>query len=151
MIIIKEVAPTDDNVIQLIEELNDYQISLYGIENCNLETPDSLIKNNAYMVGAFSEQHLIGIGAVKIFDLYGEVKRMYVKEQFRGHSIAQNILQELEDYVRKKNISSIYLETGNLHHAAIRFYIKQGYRQVESFGSYSPNAVSIYLAKHIFC
>lgn len=147
MISIKQVSPTDGNVQQLIRELNDYQLALYGIENCNLETPGSLVKNNAYMVGAFAEQHLIGIGAIKIYELYAEVKRMYVKEEFRGCSVAQNILHELEDHARKKGISSICLETGNLHHAAIKFYNRQGYQQIESFGSYKPNAVSVYLSK----
>lgn len=149
MITLRQVVPTDDDVVQLIQELNEYQIALYGVENCNLEPPDVLLKNKAYMIGAFSDGQLVGIGAVKLMETYGEVKRMFVKEQFRGLSIANQILNQLEVHARKEGISSLYLETGNLHHAAIAFYQRKGYQPVESFGNYTPNSVSIYFSKRI--
>lgn len=149
MISFKAVNPTDEKVMVLIQELNDYQISLYGKENCNLETPDSLAQHQAYMIGAFSVDILVGIGAIKIFDTYAEIKRMYVNAAFRGLSIAQTILVTLESYAQSKGIKRVCLETGYLHHAALLFYRKQGYREIESFGDYIPNAVSVYLAKSI--
>lgn len=147
MIVVKQVSPTDLDVTKLIDALNAYQIGLYGIENCNLEPPDSLVKNEAYMVGAFLKGALIGIGAVKIVDTYGEVKRMFVKDEYRGLSVAKRILQELEAFVSRKNIQRVFLETGNRHDAAIAFYKREGYQQVDSFGNYKPNAVSIYFGK----
>ena len=147
MITLRQVVPTDDDVVQLIYALNDYQINLYGVENCNLESPAQLVKHNAYMIGAFSEKELVGIGAVKIIDTYAEVKRMFVKETFRGRAIANRILIELEMHVQRNGIFSVCLETGNLHHEAIAFYTRNGYQPVEFFGIYKPNAVSIYFSK----
>ncbi|MBL0744691.1 GNAT family N-acetyltransferase [Chryseolinea lacunae] len=147
LLTIKQVAPTDAGVVALIDKLNRYQIALYGIEACNLEPPESLIKNNAFMVGAFSHEELAGIGAIKVLDGYGEIKRMYVEESHRGLSVAEEILSALETYAAGRAIHSVYLETGRLHHAAIKFYRKMGYEVVEQFGDYRPNAVSLYFGK----
>ncbi|ANE49650.1 hypothetical protein [Flavisolibacter tropicus] len=75
-IIIKQVDPADTQVLKLIGKPDAYQISLYGIEKCNLESPKSLNKNDAYMLGAFSGDQLVGIGGVKIIDSYSEIKRI---------------------------------------------------------------------------
>lgn len=147
--IVKQVLPTDKDVVSLIEKLNNYQIGLYGLAACNLESPESLLVNNAFMVGAFIEGKLIGIGAVKIIDTYAELKRMFVSEDYRGLNCATLILTELENYARSNGIVVLFLETGNLHHAAIRFYKRMGYRQIDSFGAYSPNDVSIYFSKDL--
>jgi putative acetyltransferase len=145
--VIKQVHPTDVQVGTLIEKLNQYQVGLYGVDACNLETAESLEKNKAYMLGAYVEEVLVGIGAVKLLEGYAEIKRMYVVESYRGLAIAESILHTLEAYVQQSGIDRIFLETGYLHHAAISFYKKLGYAQVESFGTYKPNQVSVYFGK----
>jgi putative acetyltransferase len=147
--IIKPVLPTNPQVVALIEKLNHYQVGLYGIEACNLETPQSLEKNNAFMLGAYFDEYLAGIGAIKLLDGYAEIKRMYVEEDYRGLSVAENILSTLEAYTKQNGVYKLFLETGNLQHAAIRFYKKSGYLEVESFGKYKPNNVSVYFEKII--
>lgn len=146
---IKPVFPTDERVMSLIDKLNNYQVGLYGVERCNLESPQSLVHNKAFMLGAYDVHTLAGIGAIKLADSYGEIKRMYVEEAYRGLSIAENILRHLEAYARQQGIIRICLETGNKHQQALRFYQRQGYHQVEHFGNYTPNEVSVYLEKII--
>jgi len=146
---LKPVLPTDTEVVKLIEKLNKYQIGLYGIEMCNLESPESLQKNNSVMMGAYVNNELAGIGAVKFFDTYAEIKRMFVEENYRGLSISGTILNALEEQAAQKGIYRICLETGNLHQQALKFYNKSGYQQIESFGNYKPNKVSVYFEKII--
>lgn len=148
-IFIREVSPTAGDVAVLIAQLDQYQIGLYGIEACNLESPASLIKNSAFMLGAYAGNELCGIGSVKFVNDYAEVKRMFVLEKFRGLSIADRILEALLRHVKDQGIANVFLETGNLHHAAVKFYLKNGFEQVESFGSYKPNDVSLYFQKII--
>jgi putative acetyltransferase len=148
-IIFKSVYPTDKDVIKLIEKLNQYQIALYRIEDCTLESPESLQNNHAFMIGAFSNNILVGIGAVKLLDTYAEIKRMYVDEQYRGLSIAENILQKLEVYSKQNNIETIRLETGNKHFAALRLYKKSGYYEIERFGNYKTNGISVFFEKQL--
>lgn len=146
-IVIKQVVPTDAQVLKLIGKLDAYQISLYGIEQCNLESPESLNNHDAYMLGAYSGEQLAGIGGVKLMDGYAEIKRMYVEEDFRGLLIAERIVARLEAYAMQQGVSRICLETGNLHQSALHFYKKLGYRVIESFGNYRPNDVSVYFEK----
>jgi putative acetyltransferase len=147
--IIQQVLPTNSAVVALIEKLNHYQIGLYGLAACNLEPPEVLQKNNAFMVGAYLNDTLTGIGGVKLMDGYAEIKRMYVEEKYRGGSVAVKILNALQEYVKQKGISEIFLETGYLQHSAIKFYKNCGYHQVESFGKNTPNGVSVYFGKVI--
>lgn len=146
-IVIKQVIPTNAEVLSLISKLDAYQINLYGVEHCNLESPESLSQPEAYMLGAFVGEQLAGIGGIKLLGTYGEIKRMYVEESFRGLSIAEKILRSLENYAVQQGVFKICLETGFLHDAALAFYKKLGYRQIESFGNYRPNKVSVYFEK----
>jgi putative acetyltransferase len=146
-IVYREVSPLDEEVIHLIDKLNQYQIRLYGIDKCNLEPPASLQQNRAFMIGAYSNGRLIGIGAVKLLPDYAEIKRMYLEEEFRGRAIAESVLAYLEKYALEKGIFRICLETGNKHASALAFYKKAGYKEIEKFGHYRPNEVSIYFEK----
>ena len=148
-IIFKQVFPLDENVIALIEKLNQYQVGLYGRGKCTLDTPEVLIESKAFMIGAYDNEALVGIGAIKLFDDYAEIKRMYVKENYRGSRIAENILHKLETYAVKNEIGKVCLETGNRHYAALRFYKKMGYSEIARFGNYLPNDISVYLGKNI--
>ncbi|MGV3538430.1 MAG: GNAT family N-acetyltransferase [Rufibacter sp.] len=146
---VKQVLPTHERVVTLIEKLNQYQIALYGRQACTLEPPEILEKNKAFMVGAFVNETLVGIGAVKILEGYAEAKRMYVEENYRGLSIAGKILQALEAHARQLQVKKIYLETGNQHFSALKLYKKLGYQEVEIFGDYKPNPVSVFLGKNL--
>ncbi len=146
---IKPVSLYNTQVQQMIAILDRYQLFLYGQQHVNLEPVDQLQKNNAFMLGAFASGKLIGIGAVKIQDNYGEIKRMFVEKKHRGTSAAAAILNGLEAYTRQQNKTAVKLETGRLQFAAIGFYEKQGYWEIAAFGKYRTNPVSIYFQKDI--
>lgn len=148
-VMLKSVLPNDDNVQALIDKLNNYQIGLYGLEKCNLESPDEMIRNNAFMVGAFVQTALVGIGSIKVKREYAEIKRMYIDKPYRGIGIAEEIINSLEQHAKNSGAKNICLETGNKHFAAMKFYNRLGYRQIEQFGDYKPNDVSVYYEKRI--
>jgi putative acetyltransferase len=146
---IKQVSPDNESVQKLIAKLDKYQIELYGIECCHLDSVAELKKADAYMMGAYHEKILAGIGAVKMFDGYAEIKRMFVEEAFRGSGVAEKILGSLENYARDKRRNTICIETGVHQYAALQFYKKLGYTEIEQFGSYTPNGLSVFLEKKI--
>ena len=146
-IIVTVVSPDNQQVKYLVAILDRYQIFLYGINHCNLDSIDNLKKNQAFMLGAYDGEVLVGIGAIKLFDEYAEIKRMFVDKQYHGTGVAASILSGLELYARQHNKSRINLETGNRQFAAVRFYEKHGYTVVEKFGTYQTNLVSIYFEK----
>jgi len=146
-VIIQPISPADAQVQLLISKLDHFQIELYGRENCHLDSIETLLKSGAHMLGAFSGEQLVGMGAVKIMSGYAEIKRMYVEESHRGLGIAENILSRLEAYTIEQGENRICLETGIYHKAAMSLYKKMGYKVIDQFGEYKINGLSVFFEK----
>ncbi|KAF8749106.1 acetyltransferase [Rhizoctonia solani] len=85
-----------------------------------------------------SESIPIACGALRKLDEdYMELKRMYAIPSVRGSGAALSVLTALERYARKiKGLKGIRLEAGELHVEAIKFYTRNGYKEIERFGNY---------------
>lgn len=72
-----------------------------------------------------------------------EIKRMFVKPQFRGKGISKLVLKELENWSSKLGYSKSVLETGKKQLEAIGLYTKSGYKIIDNYGPYvnMPNSV----------
>ena len=66
-----------------------------------------------------------------------EVKRMYVRPEYRGRKIGQLILRDLEARAREQGAVRVRLETGNKQPEAVRLYEGAGYRRIPNFGDYA--------------
>ena len=132
-----------------IRELDDYQESLYPAESNHLDDINVLVQPNVYFIGAFQGQELLGIGAVKRMDGYGEIKRMFVPEKFRGCNIGLQMIQILETHLREHGIYTIRLETGIKQIPAIRLYQKMGFSSCPPFGEYKEDPLSLFMEKHL--
>ena len=80
---------------------------------------------------------------------YGEIKRLYVPAKHRGKSIAQTIVKELENRLRKQSVFTARLETGVHQHAAIGLYKKLGYAEIPPFGDYTEDPLSVFMEKKL--
>ncbi len=76
-----------------------------------------------------------------------EVKRLYVKENFRGKGIPHALMGALEDCARDLQNEWIYLDTKDDLIAAIKFYEKFGYERCERYND-NPQA-TIFMRKHL--
>ena len=65
-----------------------------------------------------------------------EIKRMYVRPQYRGRKIGQLILRDLEARARQWGAVRVRLETGSRQPEAVRLYEGAGYRRIPNFGDY---------------
>ncbi len=85
----------------------------------------------------------VGCGGIKLFGTeYGEIKRMYVRPQFRGLGFAKLLLDHLADYARSHGVEILRLETGIHQHAAIGLYEQTGFQRIPPFGEYRDDPVS---------
>ena len=76
----------------------------------------------------------VGCGAMKpIMDDAMEIKRMYVRDMFRGNGFASIILKELETWAKKMGKSRCVLETGVNQPEAIAMYKNRGYKSIENY------------------
>jgi ribosomal protein S18 acetylase RimI-like enzyme len=91
-----------------------------------------------------------GCGGVQLFDTeYAELKRMYVRPQFRRLGLGKLMLEHLASYTRRRGVALLRLETGIYQTAAIRFYEAHGFRRRPPFGPYRDDPVSLYYEKGI--
>ncbi len=80
---------------------------------------------------------------------YAEVKRMYVRPQFRGLGLGRLMLNHLIDYAQRQGIGLLRLETGIHQRAAIGLYERMGFRRIPPFGEYKDDPLSRFYEKHI--
>ena len=92
------------------------------------------IKN---VVVAFYNNDAVGCGAIKEYDISTiEIKRMFVKDEFRSKGIATKILIELELWTEELGYNKCILETGLKQPEAIHLYKKNNYTLIPNYGQY---------------
>lgn len=92
----------------------------------------------------------VGCGAFKKYDAQSvEIKRMFVKKEFRRKGIAEKILKELEQWAKESGFSECVLETGKRQPEAIRLYQKSGYEKIPNYGQYKNVENSVCMKKII--
>lgn len=132
-------------------KLSELNGSLYPAESTFQDSPQKLFNDQVYMVAYFiAPDEPVGIGAVKPYGTYYELKRMYVQPDFQGRGVASKILQVLEEYTISKKINYLKLETGFKQSMAINFYKKMGYTSCKAFGEYVNNQINLYFEKKLF-
>jgi ribosomal protein S18 acetylase RimI-like enzyme len=74
-----------------------------------------------------------------------ECKRLFVSPEYRGHSLADALMQHVEDHARDLGLHWIYLDTKDEFTAAIALYRRRGY---EDTARYNDNLqATIFLRK----
>lgn len=76
---------------------------------------------------------------------YGEVKRMYVRPEFRGSGFGRAILDRLAERARELGVETLRLETGIHQVEAIGLYERAGFRTRGPFGPYVEDPNNRYL------
>jgi GNAT superfamily N-acetyltransferase len=105
------------------------------------------IKN---VVVAFQNEFPVGCGAFKKFeDETVEIKRMFVRPEYRGKGIAKIILTELENWAAELGFKLAVLETGKKQPEAIRLYEKSGYVVIQNYGQYEGIENSVCMKKSL--
>ena len=108
------------------------------------------IQNLKNVVVCYVDEQAIGCGAFKPYEENNvEVKRMYVKPEFRGHGIGLQILKELELWAFESGYAECVLETGKKQPEAIHLYQKAGYSITKNYGQYEGIENSICMKKTI--
>jgi GNAT superfamily N-acetyltransferase len=141
---IETVSPRSPDASELIEALDAelrerYQVTeTHGLSARDLDDPQTV-----FLVARDGGQ-AIACGALRRIDPgIGEVKRMFVRAEFRGRGVSRLILQALETEARKRGIVTLRLETGVRQPEAIGLYRSSGYVQIPVFGEYVGDIHSV--------
>lgn len=150
-ITIVEVPPNSAVAVLLIGELDTHLLAhLYTPESRHAFSVDKLVSEAVVFFVTHCDGRLAGCGGIKIFpDDYGEVKRMWVRPQFRGLGLGKAMLNYLAEYARSHQLNLLRLETGIYEIEAIGLYERFGFQRRTPFGEYKEDPLSVYFEKTI--
>lgn len=131
----------------LIEEDGSFkeylEIQNYDEELEHLENKYGLPYGRLYL--AYYEEKLAGcIGLRKIDELSCEMKRLYVRPQFRGKHIGDYLVKQIVEDAKLIGYSHMMLDTLPFLKSAMHMYKKYGFYEISSYNN-SPMDTSIYM------
>ncbi len=148
--VITAERPDTVEAMALIAELDAYLIPLYPPESHHGFSVDKLLQEAVVFFVMRHERVLAGCGGIKLFGTeYGEVKRMYVRPQFRGLGFGSLMLNHLAEHARQQGVEVLRLETGIYQLAAISLYERFGFQRIPPFGAYKDDPLSVFFEKRI--
>lgn len=143
---ITEESPDSADAIRLIDEL---QLHLnpekYPAESKHGYSVEKLLREGVAFFVTRHDEIPAGCGGIKFVGTeYGEVKRMFVRPQFRGLGLGKLMLDHLAKYVQGRQVKVLRLETGIYQTDAIRLYERYGFARRGPFGDYKDDPLSVY-------
>ncbi len=102
------------------------------------------------LVLVFENSTVIGCAAIREFeDQNCELKRMYLKPEYRGNSLGKKLLQFMFDKAKELGYTKMLLDTLPQMKEAQGLYTQFGFRQIESY-RFNPVEGTIYLEKNLY-
>jgi len=142
--------PDTADAQMLIAELEQHLAPYYPATSRHGYSVEKLIRQGVAFFIARVDDVPAGCGGVQFFGTeYGELKRMFVRLQFRGLGLAKLMLQHLEQYTRAHDINLLRLETGIHQKEAIGLYERMGFQSIPPFGEYVDDPLSKFFEKRI--
>ena len=140
-------SPRQAEIARLLEALDAYQSALYPPASNHFLDLEALAAPNVRFIVARRGATVVGCGALRIDVGYGELKRMYVVPEARGHRLGRLILERIEEEARREGLRCLRLETGIRQPEALALYRAAGYAEREAFGEYAADPLSVFMEK----
>jgi len=103
-----------------------------------------------HVILAYADNHAVGCGAFRFYQKgVVEIKRMYVRGEYRGRGIASVVLTGLESWAKESGFNTCILETGYNQPEAIALYKKSGYSVIPNYGPYEHVSNSVCYRKEL--
>ena len=151
---IRKEHPETKAARTLIGELDSYLDPLYPKESQHGYSIEKLVAQRVEFFVLYEDEAPAACGGVQFFDdstqtgeSYGEIKRMYVRPEFRGRRYAKQMLKHLEELATARGFSKVRLETGISQPEAIGLYERNGYYKIPPFGDYWDDPLSFFYEK----
>jgi putative acetyltransferase len=110
---------------------------------------DALGPRGAFAIGRVGGNP-VACGAIRpLGEDVAELKRVYVKVDFRGRGYSKAIVNELEGQARARGYRVMRLETGVRQPEAISLYESLGYHPIPNYGEYRDSSLSVCFEKQL--
>ena len=142
--------PDSADAMALIAELEAVLAPQYAPESRHGFSVEKLLRQGVAFFVIRVDGAAAGCGGIlMVGNDYGEVKRMFVRPQFRGLGLAQLMLDHLAAYCQQRGANVLRLETGIYQTEAIRLYERYGFVRIPPFGDYFEDPVSLCYEKRL--
>jgi GNAT superfamily N-acetyltransferase/predicted kinase len=140
------VVPWDDDDVARLRDEQQAEIATRYDGQGDIEAvlpAEEMLATVALTVGG----DVVGCGALrdgtKYGDGFGELKRMYVRPQWRRRGLSRQVVAALEAIAVENGMRRLIMETGVRQHEAVGLYRSSGYRRIANFGPYTDVPTSI--------
>lgn len=100
------------------------------------------------VVVVYADGQPAACGAFKAYDGETvEIKRVFVRPEYRGRGLAKRVMGELERLAASRGYTYAVLETGHGQPEAIHLYSGLGYTAIPNYGPYAGDANSVCMRK----
>lgn len=150
MTVITPERPDTADALLLISELEAQLEPFYPKTSRHGYSVEKLLQQGVAFFVIRHDEVPAGCGGIELFETeYGEIKRIYVRPQFRGLGLAKLMLDHLAAYAQEQGILLLRLETGIHQKAAIALYESVGFQSIPPFGDYKQDPLSRFYEKRI--
>ena len=133
--------------IKLCHGLDDFLNEIVGGEENRAEyIPYNRLDDIHDVIIAYDAAIPVGSASFRKYDNEcAEVKRVFVKQEYRGKGISGKLMELLENAAREQGFRYLILESGEPLVAAMALYKKIGYEIIPNYGQYKdmPDSICI--------
>lgn len=135
-------------LIEYAQSLN-FSLCFQNFEKELNELPGEYAEPTGTMLLAFDHDKLAGCVALRrINDNECEMKRLYVRPQYRGQGLGRKLAEVIISEAKNKGYSRILLDTVPSMNEAINLYTGLGFERVESY-RHNPIEGAVYMALNL--
>lgn len=118
---------TDKSVLQLFSEHDDYMIDFLGDDKwCYTRYSENEDLEKVWVV--YSDHLPTGcIAYRKKSDGVGEVKRLFIRDEYRGKGLSKKLLETVEGYAKELGCHTLFLDTRITLEPAVSIYRSFGF------------------------
>lgn len=103
-----------------------------------------------FVTVAYDHEKPVGCGALRKYsEKETEVKRVFVREEYRGKNIGGMLLESLIAQAEKTGFERLLLETGAFLGASVRLYQRYGFERIPNYGVYQDMPESLCMGRDI--
>jgi ribosomal protein S18 acetylase RimI-like enzyme len=132
-----------DEVVKLIFEISENELrhrSRSGRPDLQ-KIKEVYQKNKGNFWVALEESKVVGTIALKdMGDNRGDLWRFYVRKDLRMMGVGQRLFATLMDFAKQNGYKEIFLSTHHDQEAANKFYLKHGFKRIESLPEDFPHS-----------
>lgn len=137
--------------VELCRSLDEFLNKLVGGEENRADyIPYNRLDDIHDVILAYDDALPVGSASFKRYDdACAEVKRVFVKQEYRGKGISVKLMELLENAAREQGYRYLILESGEPLVVAMALYRKLGYEIIPNYGQYKDMPDSICMKKNV--